>query len=524
MAEPGKPDDPAYASVAQAPDNGAPESPTPAKAEPVDVMMPALIADDITLTETFDDNGDHHDHGAREAKSAMTKDEREKVLARLTERIGPSASDWEKVLARLAALEARAKSDDDDSSNKSDDCDEMLEELEDELTSFNTACISALCTPGTTDAKPRSSLILQTFCAILTSMVLNVLTASVQDQVTQVVEWEDDLVFGWGSTKTRHKTYWAFVYDTLVFDVPLGTVLVSGVASLVISLDLRGAFRECMLNHLLLNMCRPVVTGNKDAEPVAMWRWLVAQLLDKSVRVFNISYVSAAIFLIGTSDGTVDLVLNCTALNFLLSVDNLLGETFALFSRKAFGLDDDSDDFIEGIPSQANLREMCRMIRVEPIAQKNFSIGCWCNFTASFVIQLVCIWLMQKKSSYGDVFEYHEDGPLNALGISSDANYISKVVRASLIALVIVFTFTDTVIIGSVLSHGQSMAARVRIAAMNFTTEAVVLYVAFTFLHHTLIIEQIMKWRMDHTLKDCYDEYGDDCKYRARGYGGMAPN
>ena len=37
-------------------------------------------------------------------------------------------------------------------------------------------------------------------------------------------------------------------------------------------------------------------------------------------------------------------------------------------------LDDDSDDFIEGIPSQANLREMCRMIRVEPIAQKNFSI------------------------------------------------------------------------------------------------------------------------------------------------------
>ena len=219
-----------------------------------------------------------------------------------------------------------------------------------------------------------------------------------------------------------------------------------------------------------------------------------------------------------------DLVLNCTALNFLLSVDNLLGETFALFSRKAFGLDDDSDDFIEGIPSQANLREMCRMIRVEPIAQKNFSIGCWCNFTASFVIQLVCIWLMQKKSSYGDVFEYHEDGPLNALGISSDANYISKVVRASLIALVIVFTFTDTVIIGSVLSHGQSMAARVRIAAMNFTTEAVVLYVAFTFLHHTLIIEQIMKWRMDHTLKDCYDEYGDDCKYRARGYGGMAPN
>ncbi|KAH8046201.1 hypothetical protein JL722_13805 [Aureococcus anophagefferens] len=467
MAEPAKPDDPAYASVAQAPDNGAPESPTPAKAEPVDVMMPALIADDITLTETFDDNGDHHDHGAREAKSAMTKDEREK---------------------------ARAKSDDDDSSKKSDDCDEMLEELEDELTSFNTACISALCTPGTTDAKPRSSLILQTFCAILTSMVLNVLTASVQDQVTQVVEWEDDLVFGWGSTKTRHKTYWAFVYDTLVFDVPLGTVLVSGVASLVISLDLRGAFRECMLNHLLLNMCRPVVTGNKDAEPVAMWRWLVAQLLDKSVRVFNISYVSAAIFLIGTSDGTVDLVLNCTALNFLLSVDNLLGETFALFSRKAFGLDDDSDDFIEGIPSQANLREMCRMIRVEPIAQKNFSIGCWCNFTASFVIQLVCIWLMQKKSSYGDVFEYHEDGPLNALGISSDANYISKVVRASLIALVIVFTFTDTVIIGSVLSHGQSMAAR------------------------------IMKWRMDHTLKDCYDEYGDDCKYRARGYGGMAPN
>ena len=96
--------------------------------------------------------------------------------------------------------------------------------------------------------------------------------------------------------------------------------------------------------------------------------------------------------------------------------------------------------------------------------------------------------------------------------------------RASLIALVIVFTFTDTVIIGSVLSHGQSTAARVRIAAMNFTTEAVVLYVAFTFLHHTLIIEQIMKWRMDHTLKDCYDEYGDDCKYRARGYSGMAPN
>ena len=228
--------------------------------------------------------------------------------------------------------------------------------------------------------------------------------------------------------------------------------------------------------------------------------------------------------LVGTSDGTVDLVLNCTALNFLLCVDNVMGENFALFSRKAFGMRGDTDDFVEGVASHEQLRSLCRLVKLEPQTQKHFTLGVWINFLAVFVVQIVCVCLMQAKTSAGDAFEFTEKGPGAGLGVEAGANVITKTMRGGLIVLMLVFTLTDTVIIGPVLSHGRDLKTRVGVAAANFALEFAALYVGYTWLHQHLIIEIIMGWRDAGKLKDCYDTYGDDCKYRARGYSGMAPN
>ena len=102
---------------------------------------------------------------------------------------------------------------------------------------------------------------------------------------------------------------------------------------------------------------------------------------------------------------------------------------------------------------------------------------------------------------------------------------LSKTVRGCLIGLMLVFTFTDSVLVGSVLTYGEPFWSRVRTALVTFSFEFVIFYLLYIVLHHILILETIMEWNSDRgELKDCYDEYGDDCKYRARGYGGMAPN
>ena len=75
------------------------------------------------------------------------------------------------------------------------------------------------------------------------------------------------------------------------------------------------------------------------------------------------------------------------------------------------------------------------------------------------------------------------------------------------------------------LTYGEPFWSRVRTALVTFSFEFVIFYLLYIVLHHILILETIMEWNSDRgELKDCYDEYGDDCKFRARGYNGEAPN
>ena len=54
--------------------------------------------------------------------------------------------------------------------------------------------------------------------------------------------------------------------------------------------------------------------------------------------------------------------------------------------------------------------------------------------------------------------------------------------------------------------------------------EFFLLWISYTFIQQYLIQGKIMKWRSGGVLKDCFDEFGDDCRFRARGFGGEAPN
>ncbi|KAH8063771.1 hypothetical protein JL722_2959 [Aureococcus anophagefferens] len=232
-----------------------------------------------------------------------------------------------------------------------------------------------------------------------------------------------------------------------------------------------------------------------------MSSYTTACVLDKCVRIFNISYISAAIFLVGTSDGTVDLILNCTALSFMLGVDNLMNEGFAMFTPKGYGKKEEIV-FIEHIDEETQLKKMLARPqgRGRPQALRNYT-------------------------AYGDTFEFNESGPGDGIGIAADANVLSKTVRGCLIGLMVVFTFTDSVLVGSVLTYGEPFWSRVRTALVTFSFEFVIFYLLYIVLHHILILETIMEWNSDRgELKDCYDEHGDDCKFRARGYNGEAPN
>ena len=46
------------------------------------------------------------------------------------------------------------------------------------------------------------------------------------------------------------------------------------------------------------------------------------------------------------------------------------------------------------------------------------------------------------------------------------------------------------------------------------------LWIAYTLIQHYVIEGKIMKWKSMGDLRDCVDQYGDDCRYRARGYEG----
>ncbi|KAH8076221.1 hypothetical protein JL721_213 [Aureococcus anophagefferens] len=364
--------------------------------------------------------------------------------------------------------------------------DTMFDELEDEMSSYTTACVACLCTPGELGWRTWVTLLGRTLCAVILVMTLNMLCAAVQDQKNVLSDWEDDMVFGWGATFTRHTTYYGHVYEYMIGDIPVPTFITMLMGSFVIALDMRGGFREQLLNHLSLHYSR-------GAAPV----------LDKCVRIFNISYISAAIFLVGTSDGTVDLILNCTALSFMLGVDNLMNEGFAMFTPKGYGKKEEIDE--DGL--------------------KRFEFGIWINFLATCLTIVVGGCLMQNYTAYGDTFEFNESGPGDGIGIAADANVLSKTVRGCLIGLMVVFTFTDSVLVGSVLTYGEPFWSRVRTALVTFSFEFVIFYLLYIVLHHILILETIMEWNSDRgELKDCYDEHGDDCKFRARGYNGEAPN
>ena len=264
--------------------------------------------------------------------------------------------------------------------------------------------------------------------------------------------------------------------------MPLPTLLTFVVATLVMCLDLKGTFHEASLNHLIITMCRPSVTGD-STYGVAWWRFLVAQCLDKCARVFTISYVSAGIFLVGipaaapkssgrlrgistsrapaatqpprkslpgTSDGTVNLVLNCTALSFLCQVDNMMIEPFAMLTRKSFGLAD-KNDFVEGIPNYAQLKEMCKLIHREPRTQRNFVTATWFSFMATWLGMCVAIFAIQRKTSNGDMAEYGDHGALGGLRVPNDLNVISFTVRYVLLGLMVVYTLSDCAVVGTVL-------------------------------------------------------------------------
>ncbi|KAK7230905.1 hypothetical protein SO694_00074169 [Aureococcus anophagefferens] len=409
--------------------------------------------------------------------------------------------------------------------------DTMFDELEDEMSSYTTACVACLCTPGELGWRTWVTLLGRTLCAVILVMTLNMLCAAVQDQKNVLSDWEDDMVFGWGATFTRHTTYYGHVYEYMIGDIPVPTFITMLMGSFVIALDMRGGFREQLLNHLSLHYsreqlrcCAPRGGALAADEAVSFYRWMLAQVLDKCVRIFNISYISAAIFLVGTSDGTVDLILNCTALSFMLGVDNLMNEGFAMFTPKGYGKKEEIV-FIEHIDEETQLKKMLARVRKDEDGLKRFEFGIWINFLATCLTIVVGGCLMQNYTAYGDTFEFNESGPGDGIGIAADANVLSKTVRGCLIGLMVVFTFTDSVLVGSVLTYGEPFWSRVRTALVTFSFEFVIFYLLYIVLHHILILETIMEWNSDRgELKDCYDEHGDDCKFRARGYNGEAPN
>ena len=405
----------------------------------------------------------------------------------------------------------------------------MYDALEEELSSFTTSCVTCLCCPGSLSDRAFYKLMGKSAVAICLTVVLNILCAAVQDQKNVTSDWEDDMVFGWGATKTRHTTYYAYVYEYQVAGVPISTFITLISGAFVIALDMRGGFREALLNHLSIFHARTLLffhhKGSKlpKEEQVSFYRWILAQGIDKIVRVFNLSYISAAIFLVGTSDGTVELILNCTALSFMLGLDNMLNERFAMFTKVSAGKRDTSK-FVAGIEYEKQIRSLLKVIHDDEHFLKRFQLSVFLNFTAVTIVIVTGGLMMQQYTAYGDTFNFVDDGPLDGLLWPHDANVISKVIRTMLFLVIMVFTFNDAVVVGSALSKGKPMAARVRIAVTSFIVELVVFFFLFIIIHHNFILNFIMKWDGYSRLKDCYDEFGDDCRYRARGYGGDAPN
>ena len=76
---------------------------------------------------------------------------------------------------------------------------------------------------------------------------------------------------------------------------------------------------------------------------------------------------------------TVDLILNCTALSFMLGVDNLMNEGFAMFTPKGYGKKEEIV-FIEHIDEETQLKKMLARVRKDEDGLKRFEFGIWINF------------------------------------------------------------------------------------------------------------------------------------------------
>ena len=196
----------------------------------------------------------------------------------------------------------------------------------DDYYSWTTAALLDVGVPGAYAAAHGAAAMAVMACVMLALL-------GIVDFAWVTMVWDDDEVFGWGNRS--EPTYFSYIYQVQWFGCPAATVVTVALCSVLIVLEIRrqefGAMQttRLLVGYELLALLDPRGDAGGERRP-PLWRLGLAYVVSTCRSLQLTVFVYSSCFVLGTSDGPAQVILNSLASIFLLGVDDALNmETVA---------------------------------------------------------------------------------------------------------------------------------------------------------------------------------------------------
>ena len=324
----------------------------------------------------------------------------------------------------------------------------------DDYYSWTTAALLDVGVPGAYAAAHGAAAMAVMACVMLALL-------GIVDFAWVTMVWDDDEVFGWGNR--AEPTYFSYIYQVQWFGCPAATVVTVALCSVLIVLEIRrqefGAMQttRLLVGYELLALLDPRGDAGGRRRP-PLWRLGLAYVVSTCRSLQLTVFVYSSCFVLGTSDGPAQVILNSLASIFLLGVDDALNmETVA-------GLD--------ALHSHADAVDQAAVWR--PVAARLLGPGGPApgdrrralergTLFLEAVTLVILAWsavAMQKRTSAGEGF-YYDDGEGTAdLGLTPAGgdNHVTLLIRSMLFVYLIVLAFHAAVLVPLAVRDGPARA------------------------------------------------------------------